>query len=165
VAAVVALAAAIAAAGSCTSIILPQVAMGTAPASPACQDVISRVFAQSGFVPVSMPEAPPMLFAPRTMAPLTFTPTFGWMIGVSFSAPCAFHLQALSTEPECVALACAERSMTMVPPDRTCFGIFPTCPLSPTGGSDFAGAIVELTRRIKMALATSGADRAPGPRP
>jgi len=155
----------VAGAGSCTSIILPQVAMGSAPASPACQDVISRVFAEAGFVPVSMPDAPPMLFAPRTTAPLTFTPTFGWMIGVSFSAPCAFHLQALSIEPECVPLACAERSMTMIPPARTCFGIFPTCPLSPTGGSDFAGAIAELTRRIRTALATSGADQAPGPRP
>jgi hypothetical protein len=97
-----------------------------------------------------------MLFAPRTTAPLTFTPTFGWAIGVSFTGPCAFHLQALSVEPDCVPLACGFGSMSMVPPDRTCYGLFPTCPLSPTGGSDFTEALTELARRIRVELARSG---------
>lgn len=174
--ATLAVALAAATAGSCAGIMLPPVEMGSATASPACQAVISRVFADSGFQPVSFANQPPMAFAPRMTAPLTFVPTLGWAVGVSFSAPCAFHLQALSTEPECVPSACIPSTTpTRIPRlegdppspgplDRACYLPDPTCPMTPTGGAQYTEALVELTRRINDALAKSpaaGAGRSP----
>src|SRR5262249_35090939 len=69
---------------TCTSILLPHVEVGNAAVDDRCQETIAREFAAAGFVPVSwMPNGPPMLFAPRTTAPLTFDMTLGWAVGVS----------------------------------------------------------------------------------
>jgi hypothetical protein len=148
------------AAGSCYNVILPPVEMGNASASEACEDLISRVFAASGFVPVSMQGAPPMMFAPRTTAPLGYALTTGWAIGVSFtgaSAGCSgFQLQALSPEPECMPEPCLFRSQALQPAENACYGITVTCPLSPTGSTDLRAATDELTRRIRAAIARTG---------
>jgi hypothetical protein len=147
--------------GSCANILLTPVAMGNAPVTPACQALITRVFAASGFEPVSMPDAPPMLFGPRMTAPLTYTMTLGWAIGVSFvgeHAGCrGFQLQALSPEPDCMPEPCLEPltqalGMSLQPQPRTCYNLFPTCPLSPTGSPELTAAIAELRRRIDAAL-------------
>ena len=162
--------------GSCTSILLPHVEVGNAPVNERCTHIIAREFTAAGFVPVSwMPNGPPMLFAPRTTGPLTFSMTLGWAVGVSFSqedpASCPFHLQALDTQPDCMPEACLMSRLpqeanfdgrggqdstlalpSLAPAGSACYGITFTCPLSPTGSRQHTAALAELTRRIRAAL-------------
>jgi hypothetical protein len=158
---------------------LPAVETAASPVNATCVDTIARVFADAGFVPVSLSTTatPPLLYAPRTTAPLSFTMTLGWAVGVSFPpgelpSGCGFRLQALSIEPDCVPRACisparspspqavsAEESASfgfvggLAPSDPSCYGIMPTCPLSPVGGPHYAAALAELARRLRDALA------------
>lgn len=161
---------------SCYQFALPRVETSTAAIDATCADTVHRVFTAAGFVPVSMTdEGPPMLFAPRTTGPLTFSMTLGWGVGVSFvpggePINCPFRLQAVSMEPDCMPRACiapgapipplsAGEDVTPQPPlsgmpaDRACYGIAPTCPLSPVGGPQYTAALTELTRRLRDALA------------
>ena len=165
---------------SCTGgLPLPVVETAASPVNATCADTIARVFADAGFVPVSALGQPPLLFAPRTTAPLSFTMTLGWAVGVSFPpgelpTGCGFRLQALSLEPDCVPRACIASELSPGPPpgrtdmaspsgfvpglapsDRLCYGITPTCPLSPVGGPHYAAALSELAHRLRDALAHS----------